>query len=267
MSRARVAEETSAAFVAECDAIRALMARATSDEVATRYQVGARVQRVKCDAVRYGDHAVDRLANELRIGVTTLYRYAMVAENWTPAELGALMARTNRIGEPLSWSHLVTLTRATSAGARREFAERCLVRGWSVRELTQQILGLPSDELEHEIGEGDPVRVALHDGIQNAGRAAMQVELFLEAFEARLADTATDDALVARAIRSFEHLQQKVEASLGRLRQTESSSGRVRVAPRSRTATLVEDDADEPMRDETRRERDNEPRKARVRRV
>jgi hypothetical protein len=229
-----------AAFAEECVAIRELMARATRDEVAARHQIGLRLRRLKSLPDKYGEHAVDRVANELGVGTATLYRCATVAGNWTSAELHILMKRTNRAGEPLSWSHLLALTHAHSAQLRQRWAERCLDESWSVRELRQHITGAVAAQPGEE---GQSVRAALTEGIQSASRAAIQLGIFVEALESRLADEGGDERLVSRAIATFENLRTQVEASLGKLRDASTGSHRrLRVATALRAIDDLEED-------------------------
>ncbi len=72
--------------VALCDArvrLRALLGRATRDEVACRYRAGAIIAEVKPSKEKYGTHAVQRLARALGQDPQPLYRYATVAEGWS----------------------------------------------------------------------------------------------------------------------------------------------------------------------------------------
>jgi len=166
-----------------------------------------------------------------------------VAGNWTIAELHALMKRTNRTGEPLSWSHLLALTHVHNTHARQRWAERCLEESWSVRELRQHMTG----GVPHQPGEeGQSVRAALTEGIQSASRAAIQLGIFVEALESRLADEDGDELLMSRAISTFEHLQTQVDASLARLRDANMGSQRRLRVPTSLDAHQSVDEDLEP---------------------
>ena len=265
----READDVAARLATECAVIRTLLAQAVRDEVATRYRIGVRVCVVKRAPDRFGKHGVEWLASQLGLGRGTLYRYAAVAENWTDAELRALATRLTPQGEPLSWSHMVALTRVLGRGSRRRLASTCISAGWTVRELTKQIdeLGTPEShddpELENSHEGGDPVQVALVDGIQTAARFGVQLDVFLEALEDRLTNTEGDDTLVSRAIGAFEALQGKVDASLGTLRRARSSS-RLRIPF---TAQHVAADVVEPQlpMDDDYDAVDNEPLRARLR--
>jgi hypothetical protein len=226
---------TDAALFDVCEAIRELLARAVRDELLARYRAGSLLSLIKRTPGTYGEHAVDRLAAELGIASPTLYRYAMVAENWTLAEIEAVSVRAGRFGEPLSWSHLVVLTRVTRAAKRRALVDESLARGWSVRKLTTVIGALATPPSDDDAPAEASVRVALTEGIQNATRATVELDIFAEALASRLAelddDADTDDALVTRAIHAFQELHLRAESTLSQLRgATRASEKRLRCA-------------------------------------
>jgi len=235
MSVPSASDDVDAAFLRACEEIRALFAQAVRDELHTRYRAGALLSVVKRTPLAYGEGAVERIAAELGMAVATLYRYATVAESWSLAEIEDQSRRTNRFGEPLSWSHLVALTRVPNPVSRRALAAQCLAEGWPVRRLTQIITALAGeDALDDDDARADEsVRVALTEGIQSATRAAVELSIFAEALQARLADLEVDaDAeLVARAIDAFEQLHVRAESTLDQLRgATRSSEKRLRCA-------------------------------------
>jgi hypothetical protein len=256
MSVPSAADGVDAALLDACETIRSLLAQAVRDEVLARYHVGSLLVVIKRAPQTYGEHAIERLAGELAMAPPTLYRYATVAESWTLLEIQAQSTRVGRFGEPLSWSHLVTLTKVANASTRRVLVDECLAKGWPVRKLNQAIGalgGAPREDDDTAQAEAS-VRVALTEGIQNATRAAVELDIFAEALASRLAELEEQDpnagsheALVMRAIEAFQGLHVRAESTLSQLRGAKrSSEKRLRCAAPARldASSEEEDDGD-----------------------
>jgi hypothetical protein len=227
------ASEPETAFDEQRVAIHRLLARATIDEIATRYQVGLRLLVLMGDPEKYGGRAVERLAEQLGVTSATLYRYSAVAETWTGHDVQVLIARSTPNGEPLSWLHLVALTRVPTAALRAQLTEECLLEGWSVRELTLRVQRETGRALRGDEANAEPVDVAIAEGIENAARASVQLAAFVEAFAERLDAEAGDEALLSRAIETFEELSATVASALESMREaSRSSEMRLKVANR-----------------------------------
>ena len=125
----------------ECDRIAALFARADLDEIRTRYEAGVIIKKIKIDEDHYGTRAVTQLAVALERDTTTLYRYALVAEAWSPATLAALLRRRMPSGATMTWSHLIELASIKSASVRARMLEMALTCGLSVREIGVRVRG------------------------------------------------------------------------------------------------------------------------------
>jgi hypothetical protein len=210
-----ITSATEAALAEESVAIRALLSRAIRDEATTRYDVGVRLMLVKRNPRKYGERAIDRLAEDLGVSSATLYRYSAVAETWGAHDVSALIARKNTRGDPLSWSHFVVLTRAPDA-SRTRLTEQCLAEAWTVRELT---LGVQAEAaaLRDVSGDDDaegPIDAALSEGIESAARATAQLGVFLEALVERLEGEARESKLLSRAITTFRGLRETVDDAL-----------------------------------------------------
>jgi hypothetical protein len=234
---------TSTAFDTALETVRGLLAQVARDESKTRYRIGTLLREVSGSIETYGARAVERLAERLEVGADTLYRCISVAETWSEPELKALTARTNRRGEPLTWSHLATLAKIPGERTRGRWIERCIEAGWTTRELVQGLLGERGASPGGGRGAGgSAVGVALTECVQNASRAKLQMRVSLEALQRRLHDEDDfDEGLLDRAIREHEELRAETDATLVCLRETSrSSSMRIRVAselvePRNRT--------------------------------
>jgi hypothetical protein len=247
MARGSAAGSTNGAFAEACDTVRRLLGDVVRDEVLTRHKIGVVLGRVQREAGTYGDSAVERMADTLGTSSHVLYQCARVAENWSTEGLAALSARVNSRGEPITWSHLVVLTKARTEPARGAWVERCLAQSWSVRDLKEAIAAerARTEDDEREAPEGEPVRIALREGLQHAARAAVQFEVILEALQARLAedDGPGDADLRARVILAYEKVGGRVDETLGCLRATTPrSEQRIRVEMRSSESLVGEDE-------------------------
>jgi len=232
MTARKESERVSTRLLGVCSVLRGLLAGATRDEVLTRHRVGTVLRDIKSATGTYGEHAVERAATELGVTVPTLYRHLAVAEAWSAEELRALIDHTDRFGQPLSWSHFVTLTRAPDPVARQALFEHCIEEAWSVRDLAFHLTEGPA--LENATEAVTPVREALAEGIRNATRAAVDVGIFAEALADRLMDDEPkhDAELFTRAIGAFEELRHRAEATLAQLHAANhASESRVRSAP------------------------------------
>jgi hypothetical protein len=115
------------------DRIRALLAEPISARA--RYAVGKTIADIKGRPEKYGEGAVARLAASLEEDLPSLYRYATVAECWSPAQFEALLLRAGADGHHLSWSHLVLIAGVASPASRAHWTDRVLKDRLSVREL------------------------------------------------------------------------------------------------------------------------------------
>jgi hypothetical protein len=119
-----------------------------------RYEIGARVRKVKDDPKKYGKNAVLLLSSLLGLkGDTTLYGYARVAETWSRNQVEQLLARPTPRGVGISFSHLVALSNVKKDDYRKEMLAKAISQGWS------------HAELELELNQGArAVNVAAFDG-------------------------------------------------------------------------------------------------------
>jgi hypothetical protein len=205
------------------------------------------LRKAKAAPHTYGTRYVERVAEELGCGARVLYQHLAVAECWSAESLTAELARTNRFGHALSWSHLVALTRAGDAASRAALLENCLERCWSVRELERQIDArlASSADRQDAARSGEGVRAALRESIQTGSRAVSDLRMTSDALAERLADfdALRDDDLLQHAFRTYEELQAHAEAMLGHLRTATGSHVRIRCAPASPPDEDAEEDA------------------------
>jgi hypothetical protein len=119
--------------------IQELFAHASREDALTRHRIGVLVAGVRDQEKTYGTRAVQTLADALGCNRTTLYRYAVVADNWSRPSLQRLLARRTAHGGSLTWSHLMVLAGVKDARDRDAMTERALAEGWSVDALARAI--------------------------------------------------------------------------------------------------------------------------------
>jgi hypothetical protein len=122
-------------FLACVEHLRALFAG--RQDVPTRYAIGTTVAAIKSRTHLFGLGAVLALARAVDEDLPTLYRHAAVADQWTPAEMDALVLRRGRDGRTLSWSHIAVLGAVADRAVRARLVTRALDDGLAVRELTE----------------------------------------------------------------------------------------------------------------------------------
>ena len=246
-------KEMNRALLGMCSVIRGLLAGAARDEVLTRRQVGEVVGKVRAMPDAYGQHCVPRIAEEVGMTAANLYRHIAVAECWTAAEVTALMDRTDRFGQPLSWSHLVLLAQAPDGTAREIMLEECLSSAWSVRELKEHMDRLKRSARDGRWSPARAVHATLREGIDFGVRASADVGVFTSALAERIdtLDEEPNPALVAEAIAAFEELQERARSVLAQLRGVTASERRIRCAAPAEAAE--ESFASEEPEEEARR--------------
>jgi hypothetical protein len=246
-------------FAQACSTVRRLLAEAIREDVRARHRLGAFLCEVRGATELYGHGAIDRIARDLGVGADTLYRCAAVADSWSAEGLEDLMGRTSRCGDPLSWSHFVALTKLDSAPQRALAIEKCLDEDFSVRDLARYLTAVRGVAAHPEGGErdGPSTKETLTEGVRKLSRAVLQMDVFLEAIDARVSsEDPADDALLARVIGACQTLHEKLDATVDRLRHAQASSGcRLRAEPSPHSAESEEagDEEDDPPSRATQR--------------
>ena len=221
------------ALLGACSVIRGLLAGAERDEVLTRHRAGEALRTLKRAPETYGTQSVERVAAELGMSARVLYRYIAVAESWSESQLKVEIDRTNRFGQPLSWSHFLALAKVDDARSRALLIDECLANAWSVRELTQRMQAVAERAAGRERNRGEAVRAALNEWIHTGDRAVTDLRVFADALGDRLAEPGDpiDEQLLARAVETFEELQAHAESTLGQLRGAYQTRRRLRCGP------------------------------------
>lgn len=94
-----------------CDRVQELLRRSDARDIVDRHAIGCIVRDVRSAEHAYGHGAVGKLARAVGRDVDTLYEYADVAETWSETEIVRLAERKSTLGVPLSFSHLVALSK------------------------------------------------------------------------------------------------------------------------------------------------------------
>ena len=200
------------------NAIRKLLANVTASDVRARHRVGQIVVEIRQSDERYGARAVPLLAEALARDESTLYRYASVAEAWSEAALESLLDRRMPGGEPLSWSHLLELAAIPSAEHRERVLNDVLVRGLSVRALSELARG------KHvERAQPAPVPIAR---LRRLVAACESLEQFVvnDAFMERVVTAAPAEAAesVTNALVAQMRVIRHLEKNVARLKKAET---------------------------------------------
>lgn len=91
------------------DAIRKLAQQANCQEIELRYEIGIHCRDVmEGDGTKFGDHAVQKLADALGWAPSIVYDHAAVARAWKTKEDAVAAAKEMKRG----WRHLVTIASA-----------------------------------------------------------------------------------------------------------------------------------------------------------
>jgi len=121
----------------KCVAVRALMAKASGDEIRTRYEIALLILQIQSAPQRYGARGVDKLALALGCDRATLYRCGQVARAFDEKSMRRVLSQQKRQRGTLSWSHLIVLAGVADRAERLRLLDEAL-KGLSVRELERR---------------------------------------------------------------------------------------------------------------------------------
>lgn len=111
------------------------------------YDLGVRAHGLRKE---FGTVALRQLAWKLRVEVAVVHEAARVAAAFSPEDVKKIRARKNPSGFPLSFDHLVVLSRRKLAGQRAELIDRAIDEGLSVSELKLEARLIPPESLDPE---------------------------------------------------------------------------------------------------------------------
>jgi hypothetical protein len=118
-----------------CKEVQELISRSDARDAIDRHAIGCIIRDVRDAEHTYGEGAVAKIAHAVGRDADTLYEYANVAETWSHAEIKRLMARKTALGVPLSFSHLVVLSRVRNRPDLLTIMTERALEGVSVRHL------------------------------------------------------------------------------------------------------------------------------------
>jgi hypothetical protein len=235
------------ALVGISSTIRGLLSSATRDDVLTRHRAGTALCVVVQAPNTYGTRAIEVIAMDVGVSETKLRQHVAVARCWTAGEMERLVEETTAHGHPLSWSHLVVLTRVRGRKRRAALTEAAIASGWTVRELVHQVESGGDGSVGARVEEPREMQATLRDGIELGRGAVAEVRSFAEAFTRRLADaTLVDDGLLDDAERTYRELRASVDAAIDRLAAAKRSRATAPVTTDGTAdETVDEEEADE----------------------
>jgi DUF1016 N-terminal domain len=121
--------------------IQPLLDKQRRSDAACKYEIGGHVVEVLANENAYGSGAAEKLAKALEVTRPTFDAYARVARTWTPKQFEALMKRrSQRRKRPLSFSHLIEISRFSDKADRKMWIDLVLKNEWSVRDLRKEMV-------------------------------------------------------------------------------------------------------------------------------
>lgn len=110
--------------------------------IMARHAMGSRVVGILAEDgkenSRYGEQAVEKLAAYMDMPTNDLYNLRTFAQAYTADDITALMSRVTPGGSPLSYTHLLELSRL-KAGPRKQLTAAAINEGLSAKELQRRI--------------------------------------------------------------------------------------------------------------------------------
>jgi hypothetical protein len=119
--------------------LKSLIVRSEPRAAYERYQIGCIIRDVRNDRRKYGVGSVAKLARALARDEDTLYEYADVAETWSSTEVARLLERKSTLGIPLSFSHLIEISRVRRDPEALKVTTARAFDGISVRQLRELV--------------------------------------------------------------------------------------------------------------------------------
>lgn len=112
------------------------------DQILLRVEIGRLVDGVRCDPHKYGDDAVDLLADALERPASELYWCQSVFVCYPEAQLAALLKRRMANGRILSFNHLAWLSLVRKFESRQELSERVFAESMPASVLANEVLAM-----------------------------------------------------------------------------------------------------------------------------
>jgi DNA-binding protein H-NS len=210
------ADSATKSLHAKCEAIRELDKKWARQEIAVRYQLATHCKDiVEGDGIdkRYGNHAVERAAQEIGWAAAQIYSHAQVAQTWTEAEVLELHE-----SKGCAWRHLEILARDKVAPEERDrLIEKVAEDGLSVRALQQEVAAIsaPQAQVANYTVDVSP-SVAVVTGIQDYSANITHFETDSRNFVDRLracVAAATAEELTPAALQQLRQVRQRRKAA------------------------------------------------------
>jgi hypothetical protein len=229
-----------------CEEVQMLLRRNDARDASERYQIGCIIRDVRNDVHRFGEGSVGKIARSVGRDADTLYQYADVAETWSQAEIARLLERKTMLGVPLSFSHLIWLSKVRRNRDLLHLLTNRAFDGISVRHLR----ALVDEQRRGNVSEGDTTTrpttrlsaiIKRSSGLIEAARSLQEHLGELQT----VASTPALEQLLRRAIDAQDDLRQLCANNVQRL-----ADERARVLSELAAQQAGEDDLSETFRKE-----------------
>lgn len=138
-ARQEIINEMPDALLWKFEEIRAFVIDEAISVFRRRHKLGCMVLEVTNDEDKYGKHAVDQMSKLLSMDNSLLYNAKLFAERYSMNDLEELTNLRNRIGDSLTWSHVVQLIRVPDRDARLQLQQQTADNSWTYQELLKQV--------------------------------------------------------------------------------------------------------------------------------
>ncbi len=142
--------------------IHQLLSEHHANEANAKYEIGVHVADVLENANPYGSGAIAKLAEALGPDPTVLRDYARVAQKWSREQFNSLMERRDKRRMPVSFSHLIEISRVADAVERQSWINNVCDEGWSVRQLRHAMV----EEANQPVVDEQPTEQEADDNVE-----------------------------------------------------------------------------------------------------
>jgi len=125
--------------------VRALAESLHQQDILQRYEIGVLVKSVTNNEQKYGERAVEMLAEYLGVQTAVLQVCRRFAKAYAKSDVEQSLLRVGQGGQRITFSHfgvLASIEGPTALAQRQELEDRILSEGLSVRELSQEMKAL-----------------------------------------------------------------------------------------------------------------------------
>jgi hypothetical protein len=167
--------------------VRALAESLHQQDILQRYEIGTLVKGVTSNEQKYGERAVEMLAEYLGVQVAVLQVCRRFAKAYSKADVSRALLRVGQGGQRITFSHfgvLASVEGPTALAQRQELEDRILSEGLSVRELSQETKLLLGGPRGNSPGRKVAVPKSVQSGLADMTRSTQKLLNRVDAWEA-----------------------------------------------------------------------------------